>query len=221
MIQGLDGQFYRSGNNFGTKGTDTEAVVPNSVLVGLPYNLPPGHNIVAKIQALNPAGWGPFSPVNMASAGTSIQNVQPKTPTNIQEIQSDESSVTIQWSNTLGNDIQVEDMWYEVYANSGPQGSFVILPNKFGVNQYTATDLKPAQIYKFKVTARNCCGRSGFTKEFPITVFKKPTKPVLPCPVSSCDGQMKFTWAAPDTFNSAITAIEFIILDNNLKEHVY
>ena len=34
--------------------------------------------MIAKIQALNPAGWGPFSPVN--GIGATISNTLPKIP---------------------------------------------------------------------------------------------------------------------------------------------
>ena len=153
--------------------------------------------------------------MNQASKDAVIKNMRPVTPIDISRIQSSDSSVTIEWTNTLGKQIDVTDKWYEVYENSGPNGEFEKLPKNFGINSYTATSLVAAKVYKFKVRARNCCDPSGFTKEFPVTVFKKPEKPVLPCPESTCDGQMKFSWEAPVNHNSAITAIEFIVLDSN------
>ena len=42
--------------------------IPVSALVAAPYSLPPGAVVVAKVQARNARGWGPFSEENSSGA---------------------------------------------------------------------------------------------------------------------------------------------------------
>ena len=95
--------------------------------------------------------------------------------------------------------------YYEIWTNSGANGEFQKIDQNLGINSYTASNLEPAKIYKFKVRAVNCCGMSSFTKELVVTVFRVPDKPVLPCPISSCDEMVQFKWEQPNNHNSAIT----------------
>jgi hypothetical protein len=105
---------------------------------------------------------------------------------------------------------------YELWSNSGPNGEFEKTEAKLGINSYTATNLTPAKIYKFKARAVNCCGRSPFTKELIVTVFRAADKPTLPCPRAACENEsVLFKWNQPRTYGSAITGLSLTVLDNN------
>ena len=78
--------------------------------------------MIAKIQALNPAGWGPFSPVNIP--GAKVANVRPLPAEPMVEQSTTDSSAVISWGKQLEEPIDSSLSWYELWTNSGPQGEF-------------------------------------------------------------------------------------------------
>jgi hypothetical protein len=220
VIKGQDGQFYNSQqNNCGRKGTDSSCTVHNSHLVRPPFNLPRGHVVIAKIQALNPAGWGPFSPSNVGA--TTVANVQPGTPGSLSIQSTTDHSATIQWTDALGATIDVSKEWYQMQVNTGANGEFIALKDKLGINSYTADGLIPGKVYKFRVRSINCCGMSAFSKVLVVTVWRKPDRPVLNCPVSKCTEMVEMAWTLPNSYDSPILEQELSIQDNNGKPQTY
>lgn len=114
-------------------------------------------------------------------------NVRPPTPSPATTSLANDNSATITWQKVLEDPIDIAEQFYQVWTNTGANGQFEKNEQNLGINSYTADNLTPAKIYKFKVRAENCCGMSAFTKEHVVTVFRVPDKPVLPCPISKCD----------------------------------
>ena len=59
--------------------------------------------------------------------------------------------------------------------------------------------------------------KNGAKIELSYEAAIRSLKPVLPCPESTCDGLLKFSWPPV----KHLTAFEFIILDSNSQPHVY
>lgn len=93
-----------------------------------------------------------------AASGATVKNALPPAPEPMREESATDSSAVIGWGQVLEEPIRVDVQWYEVWTNSGANGEFVKIDQALGVNSYTATNLTPAKIYKYKVRAANCCG---------------------------------------------------------------
>jgi len=69
--------------------------IPLSVLKVAPFNLVSGNEVLAKVQAHNPNGWGPLS--DETFSGAMIQSVPNKMALPTRDVSTSTSSILVRW----------------------------------------------------------------------------------------------------------------------------
>ena len=189
---------------------DMACVVPISVLISAPYNLPYGSEIWAKVSAQNifgssEAGEGNGAIILTTPTAPEAYNYVPGT-TNTQ--------VTIAWPTPYENGGSPIIDYTISYAKVGED--FQQLADSITANQYTATGLEKSQHYKFIVKARNAEGFGPYSEEVIVVVSMVPDAPNMPVTSFAKDpDRVIITWEEPFDRGAQITGYKILIAQSD------
>ena len=186
--------------------------IPVAVLVAAPFTLPPGTTVVAKVQARNARGWGPFSEENTAGAVVITEPLQMPAPLRDSDATTT-TQIKVDWealappedgmSPVLTYNLEWDggsdgETWAEVVGETTDY-----LLTHFTVSSGTA----PGESYRFRVRARNSLGWGEWS---PVATVKAATRPAqTPAVATELDpatGGVRATITAPNDNSEPITA---------------
>lgn len=139
---------YCSGASLTVINTKT-CTIPISVLTALPYNLPWGESVWAKVQARNIIGDSPFSD----QGNGSVILIIPDAPINLRNLArvTNAYTVGIAWEKGLNEGGTPVIDYVLSYDQGTEEAYYIILADEITELEYTVTNLDPGVYYNFKV----------------------------------------------------------------------
>lgn len=210
-----DGVAYNSDNTYCYYSIYQDTVLVNTAcqvaiasLMQAPFSHEWGASITAKIIATNVYGDSSYSNEGNGAVITTFADA----PHSLVEVLIDRSATTLgfSWSEDGNEDGGATVLDYTVSYDQGSAGEYVVLDSNVMSTAYTATDLTPGTVYKFKVQARNSHGLSTFSTELSLLCAYIPDQPLAPVSSVIADN-VQISWTAPDQNGSPLTAYRILI----------
>jgi hypothetical protein len=163
--------------------TSTQCTIPKEVLHDVPFDLPWGSHIYARVIATNIYG---SSEISVDGNGGIIVH-QPEKPINLVEDYSLRTPTTLglMWDNGL-DDGGLPVLDFRI-SYSEVDGIYSLLESNIVLNSYLATNLVSGTEYKFKVESRNAHGYSDYSDEILLLAAFKPLAPETVQTANSAD----------------------------------
>jgi hypothetical protein len=186
--------------------------VPVAVLVAAPFSLPPGATVVAKVQARNARGWGPFSAENTAGALVITVPLAMAAPVR-DSAATTTAQIKVSWTALVApangmSDVLTYNLEWDAGSDGAAWAEVVGETTDYLLTHFTVSSgLTPGTSYRFRVRARNAL---GWGAQSPEASVKAATRPSQVAPVTTeldpATGGVKVTLAAPYDNAQPITA---------------
>lgn len=160
--QGSDGKFYRLQNLVGrakaatAQGAGkTHFSVPMWRFFQEPFNLKDGDNVVVRVSAKMPGGWGPYEHVNQWNSASTVF-APPRGADGLRAEKVTATGLTLAWEALPGG--RPTDH-YQVFMSAGPSEPWKAV-GKTKETSFVVDGLADGATYLFRVRAANLCGHT-------------------------------------------------------------